>query len=72
MARKMEAREEAPTRLNEIDAKQASPRKDNYRVFVFSMLLALGVAGLVYYKFYGSWTPQPPAATERPAGNKAQ
>ena len=41
-------------------------------MLVISMLLALGVAGVVDSKFYGNWTPQPSAATERPAGNKAQ
>jgi hypothetical protein len=44
--------------LTTSEARQASPRKLNYRVLVTSLLLALVVAALLYSYFYAN-TPQP-------------
>ncbi len=55
--------------LTTSEARQASPRKLNYRVLVTSLLLALVAAALVYSYFYSN-TPQPaqrPTETVGPA-----
>lgn len=51
------------------EARQASPRRLNLRVLVFSMLLAVAVAAILYYAVYGTSdtamsVPEEPAATE--------
>jgi len=54
--------------LTPTEARQASPRRLNFRVLVVSMLLAIAVAAILYYAVYDSDTaisvPDEPAATE--------
>lgn len=54
--------------LTPTEARQASPRRLNYRVLVTSLLLALVAAALVYSYFYSS-TPVP--VQQPPAGQSA-
>jgi hypothetical protein len=53
------------------EARQASPRRLNFRVLVLSMLLALAVAAMLYYAIYQNprsaiGMPDQPAATDMP------
>jgi heme/copper-type cytochrome/quinol oxidase subunit 2 len=56
--------------LTPTEARQASPRRLNFRVLVVSMLLAVIVAGILYYVIYEhprsaiGVPAQPPAPTE--------
>jgi hypothetical protein len=57
--------------LTPTEARQASPRRLNFRVLVISMLLAVAVAAILYYAIYsnpdsaiGVPEQEPPAATE--------
>lgn len=58
--------------LTPTEARQASPRRLNFRVLVLSMALAIVVASILYYAVYGNpqspiGVPQEPAATSEPA-----
>lgn len=44
---------ENPEVLTPTEARQASPRRLNLRVLVFSMLLAIAVAATIFYVVYG-------------------
>jgi hypothetical protein len=44
---------ENPEVLTPTEARQGSPRRLNLRVLVFSMLLAVVVAAMIYYVVYG-------------------
>ena len=57
--------------LTPTEARQASPRRLNFRVLVISMLLAVAVAAILYYAIYsnpdsaiGVPEQEPLAATE--------
>jgi hypothetical protein len=43
--------------LTPTEARQASPRRLNFRVLAVSLLLALVAAGALYAVFYGGETP---------------
>lgn len=52
------------------EARQASPRRTNFRVLSISLLLAVVAAGALYALFYGGNTPAStpdPAPTEQNA-----
>jgi cytochrome c-type biogenesis protein CcmH/NrfG len=58
--------------LTPTEARQASPRRMNLRVLVFSMVLLIAVAAILYYAVYGYpnsaiGVPEEPAATSEPA-----
>ena len=63
--------EERAAVLTTTEARQASPRRLNFRVLVFSMLLAIAVAAILYFAVYsyprssiGVPAEAPAAATE--------
>lgn len=43
--------------LTPTEARQASPRRLNFRVLVTSLLMALAVAAVLYFVFYAGETP---------------
>lgn len=54
------------------EARQASPRRLNFRVLIVSMALAVVVAAIIYYAVYGyprspMGVPEPPPAAETTA-----
>jgi cytochrome c-type biogenesis protein CcmH/NrfG len=56
--------------LTATEARQASPRRLNFRVLVFSMALAVVVAAIVYYAIYAypdSSIGVPEVTSEEPA-----
>ncbi len=58
--------------LTPTEARQASPRRLNFRVLVISMLLLVAVAATLYYAVYSYpnsaiGVPEEPAATTEPA-----
>lgn len=56
--------------LTPTEARQASPRRLNFRVLVVSMVLAVVVAAIVYYAIYaypGSKIGVPEVTSEQPA-----
>lgn len=58
------------------EARQASPRRLNFRVLVVSMVVAIAAAAMLYYAVYahpGSpiGVPEQPAATSEPAAPAA-
>jgi hypothetical protein len=61
---------ERPEILTPTEARQASPRRLNFRVLVISMLLAVVVAGILYYAVYeggsNSEISLPPTTTQQP------
>ncbi len=65
--------EERAAVLTPTEARQASPRRLNFRVLIFSMLLAIAVAAILYYVVYSyprssiGVPEEPPAATTQPA-----
>ncbi len=64
--------EEKAQVLTPTEARQASPRRLNFRVLVISMALAVFVAGMLYYAVYSYprseiGVPNMPAATTQPA-----
>jgi len=64
--------EEKAQVLTPTEARQASPRRLNFRVLVISMALAVFVAGMLYYTVYSYprseiGVPNMPAATTQPA-----
>ncbi len=66
--------EERAQVLTPTEARQASPSRLNFRVLIFSMLLAIAAAAILYYAVY-SYYPrssvgvpeEPPAAATQPA-----
>ncbi len=56
--------------LTPTEARQASPRRLNFRVLTMSLVLAAVAAGLLYWLFYAGDTPMStpdPAPTEQTA-----
>jgi hypothetical protein len=58
--------------LTPTEARQASPRRMNLRVLVFSMVLLVAVAAILYYAVYGHpnsaiGVPDEPGAASDPA-----
>jgi hypothetical protein len=44
--------QEAPKRVTPTEARQASPRKTNFRVLTMSLVLAVIAGGILYAAFY--------------------
>jgi hypothetical protein len=56
--------------LTPTEARQASPRRTNFRVLAMSLILAIAAAAALYWVFYAGNTPMStpdPAPTEQTA-----